>query len=125
MRPEALNLWFLTIMAHLDFEKPIYELQAKIDELKNFGSEKNITLDPEVKKLEEKLEQMKAEIYDNLTAWQRIQIARHPDRPYTFDFIRNERDPWAKAYASDPNKYSVPEEVTLLEKELNLGLNSH
>lgn len=45
--------------------------------------------------------------------------------PFTFDFIRNERDPWAKAYASDPNKYSVPEEVTLLEKELNLGLNSH
>lgn len=72
----------------LDFEKPIVELEFKIEELKNFGIDKNITLDPEIKKLEEKLEKMKVEIYDRLTAWQRVQIARHPDRPYTLDYIR-------------------------------------
>jgi len=72
----------------LDFEKPIIELELKIEELKNFGEDKNITLEPEIKKLGEKLEKMKRDIYDRLTIWQRVQIARHPDRPYTLDYIR-------------------------------------
>ncbi len=72
----------------LDFEKPIVELEFKIEELRNFGEDKNITLEPEIKKLEEKLEKMRVEIYDRLTIWQRVQIARHPDRPYTLDYIR-------------------------------------
>jgi len=71
----------------LDFEKPIFELEAKIKELQDFGSNKKITLDPEIKKLKEKLERMKSDVYSHLTAWQRIQIARHPDRPYTLDYI--------------------------------------
>lgn len=75
-------------MAQLDFEKPIHELETKIEELKTFSSDKNIKLDPEVQKLEQKLEQMKRNIYSKLTTWQRIQIARHPDRPYTTDYIR-------------------------------------
>ena len=75
-------------MSVLDFEKPIFELEAKIEELRNFGTDKNISLDPEIKKLEEKLEKMKTGIYDHLTIWQRVQIARHPDRPYTLDYIR-------------------------------------
>ena len=75
-------------MAILEFEKPIYELEAKIKELKDFGSDKNIDLDSEVSDLQKKLELKKHEIYNNLTAWQRVQIARHPDRPYTFDYIR-------------------------------------
>lgn len=75
-------------MSVLDFEKPIVELEAKIEELKNFGTDKNISLDPEIKKLEEKLEKMKSEIYNHLTVWQRVQIARHPDRPYTLDYVR-------------------------------------
>ena len=76
------------MMSVLDFEKPIIELESKIEELKNFGTDKNISLDPEIKKLEEKLGKMKDEIYDRLTIWQRVQIARHPDRPYTLDYIR-------------------------------------
>jgi len=72
----------------LDFEKPIVELELKIDELKSFGEDKNIRLEPEIKKLEEKLEKMRAEIYNRLSIWQRVQIARHPDRPYTLDYIR-------------------------------------
>lgn len=74
-------------MAGLDFEKPIVELETKINELKNFGSAKNINLAPEVKRLEQKLEKMKSDIYDNLTPWQRVQMARHPKRPYTMDYI--------------------------------------
>ena len=75
-------------MSVLDFEKPIVELESKIKELKNFGTDKNISLDSEIKKLEEKLEKMKTDIYDRLSVWQRVQIARHPDRPYTLDYIR-------------------------------------
>lgn len=74
-------------MAGLDFEKPIVELEKKIQELKNFISEKKIDLSSEVKKLEEKLVHLKKDTYSNLTAWQKVQLARHPLRPYTLDYI--------------------------------------
>jgi len=74
-------------MNGLDFEKPIIELEKKIQELKNFISSKKIDLSSEVKRLEEKLEHLKKDIYGNLTPWQRVQIARHPQRPYTLDYI--------------------------------------
>ncbi|MBF0522791.1 MAG: acetyl-CoA carboxylase carboxyltransferase subunit alpha [Candidatus Omnitrophica bacterium] len=74
-------------MSVLNFEKPIYELETKIEELRNFGSEKKIALTPEIRKLTEKLDQMKKEVYGKLTTWQRVQIARHPDRPYTMDYV--------------------------------------
>lgn len=74
-------------MQALDFEKPIIELEAKIEELKHFGAGKKVDLGPEIKKLEQKLEKMRKDIYENLTDWQRVQIARHPARPYTFDYI--------------------------------------
>lgn len=69
----------------LDFEKPIYELEQKIEEMKKLGESINLT--KEVKTLETKLDQMKHSIYKNLTRWQRVQIARHPERPYTLDYI--------------------------------------
>jgi len=75
-------------MAGLDFEKPILELEAKINELRNFSSHRNVNLASEIKKLEDKLGKMKTEVYGNLKAWQRVQIARHPQRPYTLDYIR-------------------------------------
>ena len=71
----------------LNFEKPIIELERKIQELRSFISEKKIDLTSEVKRLEEKLEQLKKDTYGNLTAWQRVLIARHPQRPYTLDYI--------------------------------------
>ncbi|HRZ13925.1 MAG TPA: acetyl-CoA carboxylase carboxyltransferase subunit alpha [Candidatus Omnitrophota bacterium] len=74
-------------MAGLDFEKPIIELEKKIQELKTFHSEKKIDLSSEIKSLEEKLEITKKDIYTALTPWQRVQIARHPQRPYTLDYI--------------------------------------
>ncbi|MDD5595941.1 MAG: acetyl-CoA carboxylase carboxyltransferase subunit alpha, partial [Candidatus Omnitrophica bacterium] len=74
-------------MNGLDFEKPIVELEKKIQELKSFTSNKQIDLSLEVKRLEEKLEHLRKDIYGNLNAWQRVQIARHPQRPYTLDYI--------------------------------------
>jgi len=74
-------------MAGLDFEKPIVELERKISELKHFVSDKKIDLSSEVKRLEDKLEHLKKDTYGNLTAWQRVQLARHPLRPYTLDYI--------------------------------------
>lgn len=71
----------------LDFEKPVVELERKIEELKKFSSGENMDLFDEIKKLEEKLEKVKKEIFENLTPWQRVQIARHPKRPYTLDYI--------------------------------------
>ncbi|MFC1592512.1 acetyl-CoA carboxylase carboxyltransferase subunit alpha [Candidatus Omnitrophota bacterium] len=74
-------------MNRLDFEKPIIELENKIQELRNFTPQKKINLSSEVKRLEDKLSRLKTEVYANLTAWQRVQIARHPNRPYTLDYI--------------------------------------
>ena len=71
----------------MDFEKPIVELEKKIDELKNFISDKKIDISSEVSRLEEKLQHLKKDTYDNLTAWQKVQLARHPQRPYTLDYI--------------------------------------
>jgi acetyl-CoA carboxylase carboxyl transferase subunit alpha len=74
-------------MAGLDFEKPIVDLEKKIQELQNFTREKKIDLSAEVKKLQGKLEGLKKDIYSNLSPWQKVQIARHPQRPYTLDYI--------------------------------------
>lgn len=73
-------------MSKLEFEKPILEIQKKITELQNL-SDKHVDLGPEIAKLEEKLENVRAQVYANLSTWQRIQIARHPKRPYTMDYI--------------------------------------
>ena len=71
----------------LEFEKPILELERKIEELKKFTSSENINLHSEIERLRQKLEKLKQEIFENLTPWQRVQIARHPQRPYTLDYI--------------------------------------
>lgn len=72
----------------LDFEKPLVELEAKIEELIRFGSEKGIDLTEEIKTLQTKAENLKKDIYGNLTPWQRITIARHPERPGAVDYIK-------------------------------------
>ncbi|MGE4357341.1 MAG: acetyl-CoA carboxylase carboxyl transferase subunit alpha, partial [Candidatus Omnitrophota bacterium] len=74
-------------MNEMDFEKPIIELERKIEELKKFSETKKIDLSVEIKRLEEKLDKIRHEIFENLTPWQRVQIARHPARPYTLDYI--------------------------------------
>ena len=75
---------------HLDFEKPIWELQQKLEALKNHPEHQAITisLDAEILQIEKKIEEERKRIFSNLTAWQRVQLARHPKRPLTLDYVR-------------------------------------
>lgn len=70
----------------MDFEKPIAELEKKISDMKDFSAG-NIELSSEIASLQQKLERLREEIYSNLDRWQRVQISRHPRRPYTLDYI--------------------------------------
>lgn len=75
----------------LDFEKPVAELEAKIDSLKNMDSQDvqlDINLDEEIKQLNKKSKELTKKIFSNLTPWQVAQLARHPNRPYTLDYIK-------------------------------------
>ena len=77
-------------MKHLlDFEKPYIDLQRQLDELRGQPQETDVALDfdDEIRQLEEKIEAKKRELYSNLSAWQRVQLARHPQRPYSLDYI--------------------------------------
>ncbi|WP_096202705.1 acetyl-CoA carboxylase carboxyl transferase subunit alpha [Bacillus sp. FJAT-45350] len=76
-------------MADLSFEKPIIELRNKIAELKAFTEEKDIDLSDEIVKLETRLHQLESDIYGNLQPWERVQIARHTNRPTTLDYIEH------------------------------------
>jgi acetyl-CoA carboxylase carboxyl transferase subunit alpha len=72
---------------YLDFEQPIAELQAKIDELRNVGSDNAINLDEEIQRLQAKMRQEIKTIFKSLTPWQISQLSRHPLRPYTLDYV--------------------------------------
>lgn len=71
----------------LEFEEPILELEEKIEELKTVASVQNVSVDDEVRRLTVKADRMRDDIYSKLTAWQQVQLARHPARPYTSDYI--------------------------------------
>ena len=71
----------------LEFEKPILELQRRLQEFKSHSHEHELDFDSEVEAMEAKIRDTRREIYDNLTAWQRVQIARHVQRPFSLDYI--------------------------------------
>ena len=73
----------------LDFEKPIIELQIKLDELREHPEKHSlgISFEEEIQLIEKKLEETRRQIFSNLNAWQRVQLARHPKRPYTLDYL--------------------------------------
>ncbi|WP_137788669.1 acetyl-CoA carboxylase carboxyl transferase subunit alpha [Bacillus sp. E(2018)] len=73
--------------AELEFERPIHELEKKIAELKSFMDEKDIDLTDEIKRLEEKLSNLENSTYSEMKPWDRVQIARHAERPTTLDYI--------------------------------------
>ncbi len=75
------------IKYYLEFEKPIEELEFKIEELKRISDGKDVNLSGEIRKLEKKVKDLRTEIFSNLTPWQKTLLARHPDRPYTLDYI--------------------------------------
>ena len=75
-------------MEYLDFELPIKELHDQLNKCKLIGKESNIDVNETCGQIEKKLKNTKEEIYANLSAWQRVQLSRHPSRPFTLDYIR-------------------------------------
>ena len=75
-------------MEYLDFELPIKELHDQLNKCKLIGKESNIDVNETCDQIEKKLKNTKEEIYANLSAWQRVQLSRHPSRPFTLDYIR-------------------------------------
>jgi acetyl-CoA carboxylase carboxyl transferase subunit alpha len=71
----------------LEFEKPILELEAKLADMKELARQSNVDVSAAIKELEKKIVKLKKETFENLTRWQRVQLSRHPDRPYTLDYI--------------------------------------
>ena len=91
----------------LDFEKPIAEIEQKIAELKDFSLNADISIQREIERLEDKAKKLRKDIYSKLTRWQRVQLARHPNRPYTLDYINRMIDDFVelhgdRAFADDP-----------------------
>lgn len=82
----------------LDFEKPIFELEKRLQDLKQHSREHDVDLDSEVKAIEAKLRDMRREIYGNLTAWQRVQIARHVQRPFALDYVERCFTGWTELH---------------------------
>ena len=85
----ALAIKLPSMRHQLDFEKPIAELQTKLAELKQHPEKHSlgVSFEEEVALIEKKLEETKRQIYLNLSAWDRIKIARHPKRPFTLDYL--------------------------------------
>jgi len=82
----------------LEFEKPIVELEKRIADMRSYAEVERIDLSEEIARLERKAEKLREEIYHNLTRWQRVQLARHPDRPYTLDYIEQLFTDWVELH---------------------------
>lgn len=82
---------------YLDFEKPLADMQTKISELRDYSTD-NVDFTSEIQKFEKKAERLKKEIYANLSRWQRTQLARHADRPYTLDYIEKIFTDWVEVH---------------------------
>jgi acetyl-CoA carboxylase carboxyl transferase subunit alpha len=78
----------------LDFERPLVELEQKIDELRDLADGQHLQVSDELRRLESKAEKLRSEIFTGLTRWQRVQLARHPKRPYTLDYLERLVDPF-------------------------------
>tara|TARA_R110002124_G_scaffold271321_1_gene440184 strand:+ start:554 stop:1507 length:954 start_codon:yes stop_codon:yes gene_type:complete len=73
---------------YLDFEKPMAELEKKLEEMKTLAKNNNVDVSEAIMLLESNITKLRREIFENLTSWQRVQLSRHPDRPYTMDYIQ-------------------------------------
>ncbi|MFT5467348.1 MAG: acetyl-CoA carboxylase carboxyl transferase subunit alpha [Verrucomicrobiales bacterium] len=82
----------------LEFEKPIFEIRKQLAELREKSDDQALDLSSEIETIEGKLENTKNEVYSNLTAWQRVQIARHTQRPFMLDYIRNSFDDFVELH---------------------------
>ncbi len=82
---------------YLDFEKPLVELKQKIKELRDFSTDR-VDFNSEIQKLEKKSEKLRDDIFSNLSRWQRTQLARHVNRPFTLDFVNNIFTEWFEVH---------------------------
>src|SRR5881409_1317727 len=82
----------------LDFERPIFELERRLQDLKNHSDKHDVDLDSAIKELETKLRETRRQIYGNLTAWQRVQIARHVQRPFALDYVERCFTGWTELH---------------------------
>ncbi len=73
---------------YLDFEKPVVELEAKLADMRRLAEESNVDVSAATTALESGIAKLRQEIFDNLTRWQRVLLSRHPDRPYTYEYIQ-------------------------------------
>ncbi len=96
-------------MEYLDFEQPIKELMEQYEKCTIVGEESGVDVSATCKQIEEKIIKTKKKIYGNLTPWQRVQLSRHPDRPYTLDYIHGIADEGSvvelhgdRCFADDP-----------------------
>jgi len=74
-------------MTYLDFEKPIQDLETELDKLKEVASKSKVDLSDKIKEMERNIQDKIKEVYGNLSAWQKVQVSRHPERPYTLEYI--------------------------------------
>ncbi len=93
---------------YLDFEKPIIGLKEKIEELKTLNTDRGGGLEDEIEKLKVRLSKVREEIFSNLTSWEQVELARHPNRPYTNDYIKYIFKDWVelhgdRRFADDPS----------------------
>jgi len=91
----------------LDFEKPIVELEKKIREMKDLSLNGEMKLNDDIKRLEDKAKKLRKDIFSRLTRWQKVQLARHPQRPYTLDYLERITEYFIelhgdRAYGDDP-----------------------
>jgi acetyl-CoA carboxylase carboxyl transferase subunit alpha len=82
----------------LDFERPIFELERRLEDLRDHSDKHDVDLDPTIKELETKLRETRRRIYGNLTAWERVQIARHTQRPFALDYIERCFTNWVELH---------------------------
>ncbi len=91
----------------LEFERPIVELERKIEELKALSGSERVNFTDEIRRLEQKVQRLREDIFANLTRWQRTQLSRHPNRPYTLDYLATVFEGYLelhgdRAYRDDP-----------------------
>lgn len=91
----------------LDFEKPLCELEARINQIRELAEENNVNVSEQISQLEDRAEQLRQEIFSSLTPSQRLQLARHPRRPSTLDYIQAMSDEWFELHG-DRGGYDDP-----------------
>ena len=103
----------------LDFEKPIFELQRRLQDLKAHSDEHDVDLDSAVGAVEAKLRQTRREIYGNLSAWQRVQIARHVQRPFALDYVERCFKNWTELHGDRrfADDKAMPSGLAMLGKQ--------